>query len=379
VLHDSGRPADAQTELTEAVRLGNELTSAVPQNLDYLTGLVASYRVLALANEACEQYSKAAECWRQISALLERLAEKVPREKGGQFPEWLESMHFQVYNRLGSVAEGQGDYPAALAANRRAAKSAEQLVRNTPNSAQFHLWWGVETTSRARLLILSGQMREALAPAQTATERLGELVRKHPRYEEALSKAARANGVLGVLYLRLGREQQAEASFREQRRILEQMVKGNGTAPGKVELAWMLASCPVASQRDPARAVALAEQVRKSPEGKSPDGRLMLGAAYHRVGRYQEAVELLEPLMKSPLGDSIELSAHLAIAEHHQGHHDKASEHLRRIARWFRSHPHLELHSRFLMAEVNDLLGNPEPSLKLAPLQSVGTSPPGKK
>jgi tetratricopeptide (TPR) repeat protein len=379
VLRESGRATAARTDLTEAVRLFTELSIAVPQNLGHHSELAVSCFALAEANEACGQYSGAARSWRQANGVLARLTEKVPRVTGGHVPAWLDEMRYQGYNRLAVASERQGDYPAALTASRQAGQVAERLARSFPHVPKYYLGWGVENANLARLLILAGRTREAITPGEAAAGRLGDLVRKHPLDEVVLSEAARANGVLGALYLRLGQAKQAEANFREQRRLLEQMVRWSGTTRGRAQLAWLLANCPLHSERDPATAVGLAEQVRKSPEGNSPSDRLMLAAAYHRVGRYRDAVGLLEPLAKQAADGSIEVWAHLALAQYRHGQKEKAIEQLRRAARWVRSHPHLDLQGQFLLEEVNDLLGNPEPSLKLAPLPAAEKLPPATK
>jgi protein O-mannosyl-transferase len=56
-------------------------------------------------------------------------------------------------------------------------------------------------------------------------------------------------------------------------------------------LAWLRATCPDASLRDGAKAVDLAQQADRLPEGKNPIFTRTLAAAYAEAGRFDDAIE----------------------------------------------------------------------------------------
>jgi serine/threonine protein kinase len=364
----AGRPEAAAADLTEALRLYDELAAAVPQNVTSRTERVDCCLALADATEACGRGPRAAEYLRRAAAGIDGLAEHGSAEAVHRFRR-------DRYNRLSGSWEVAGNLREALEANRRAVEVAEGLVARHPGVLHYRLTCGMEYGNRVYLLARLDEPADARAWAEKAVRSLGNLAQDHPTVGLYLTEAAHANGALGALLVRLGEPKEAEAPYRQQRRLLEKLAGAPG--PAREQLAWLVAYCPLASQRDPAAARVLAERLKSAAEGE-PEGRVALAALFNRLGRYQDAAGLLEPLAAQEPEEPIGLWVQLAIARHHLGQKEQAAGWLRRAAAWLRAGRPLTLGPRLLLAEVNDLVGNPEPSLRLNPLP-VGEHPVEKK
>jgi len=90
---------------------------------------------------------------------------------------------------------------------------------------------------------------------------------------------------LGFCYFQMGRMQQAKSEYEKALQI----------APGEPgiqnNLAWLLATCPVASLRDGTRAVELAQKASSRAGGNQALTLRTLAAALAEAGRFPEAVE----------------------------------------------------------------------------------------
>ena len=87
--------------------------------------------------------------------------------------------------------------------------------------------------------------------------------------------------------------------YREVRKPLEAALHSNPNAPAVLNnLAWLLATCPLAEVRDGPRAVAAAERACGLTEYKQTMLVGTLGAAYAEAGRFDEAVATAERACK---------------------------------------------------------------------------------
>jgi len=232
----------------------------------------------------------------------------------------------------------------------------------------------MEYGNRAYVLTLINRLEAARPWAEKSARLLADVAAANPTNEYYLNEAAYADGILAALLVCLGELQEAEAPYREQRRLLEKFAASSG--PAREQLAWLLANCPVPSVRDPAAARALAEELERSPGGA--DGRMALAALFNRLDRHREAAALLEPLAAKESDKPIDFWAQLAIAHHQLGQKEEAAESLRRAAKRVRAGESVTIDRRLLLAEVNDLLGEPEPVLRLPPPTAQKTRANGK-
>jgi predicted Zn-dependent protease len=134
-----------------------------------------------------------------------------------------------------------------------------------------------------------------------------------------------------------------------------------------LNLAWVLAGCPVDSLRDPKRAYELARRAWESLPKKNPNAQIILAAACNATGRHEEAVRSLRPITESAPANAVDLWNHWAIAHHHLGRPEPARRALGKVAQWVRGGGVPLLDQQIQLRQVNELLGNPEPSLMFPP------------
>ncbi len=160
----------------------------------------------------------------------------------------------------------------------------------------------------------------------------------------------------GQAYQKLGKWEQAVADYHEAIRLAPQ-------PPWQNELAWLLATCPEAKVRNPARAVALAQQaVDASPK----DGTFWntLGVARYRAGDFKGAVEALDKSAELRRGGDPYDWLFLAMAHEKRGHHDEARKFYDRATKWLQKNeaalakdkPQADELRRF-RAEAEEILG----------------------
>jgi tetratricopeptide (TPR) repeat protein len=150
---------------------------------------------------------------------------------------------------LGNFAEGEAHLREAL--------------RLDPLSAEVHFYLGSH-------LARTGRAAEAIAP-------LSETVRLRPAGVDA-----RVN--LGLALASLGRDREAATQL--------------------AKAAWVLATHPHDSIREPARSVALAERAVELSGGRDPVALDALGAAYASAGRYGRAVVAAERAIELAVSDA---------------------------------------------------------------------------
>jgi predicted Zn-dependent protease len=166
--------------------------------------------------------------------------------------------------------------------------------------------------------------------------------------------------------LRLGKPAEAEARYRRQVEVVERLAKPTPALDPTATfgLAYLLSDCLVPAVRDPKRAYDLARAAWDASPRKNFNARVVLAAACNGVGRHEEAVQALEPLAKTAPGQAIDFWRHWAIAHHHLDKPAEARAGLARVAQWLKGGggPLLEHHVQ--LSELNELLGNPEATLK---------------
>jgi tetratricopeptide (TPR) repeat protein len=255
------------------------------------------------------------------------------------------------------------------------------LVRDNPQQPKWRE--NLEKTlPRLRALeAMGGRYAEARECQREIAQGLERLAQQHPDdlvWKDAL---AETQGFLGALHLCLGNSCAAAAHYHQQRELLQAWVGPDATAQpdAALRLARFLTSCPVDRYRDPRAALALVEQLRRSPHGSSSAGRIVRAAACNGLGQYQDAFELLGPLTPEASEAGIDLCMQRALAQHGLGRREQAVESLRGAAAAVRPGQPVDLDRRFLLAEVSELLGDPELIRKFALPSAVDKAPPERK
>ena len=128
-------------------------------------------------------------------------------------------------------------------------------------------------------------------------------------------------------YTQLGRYREALADYHK---LLE---LAPNSALAHNDLSWLLATCPDAKLRDPARAVELA---RRAVALQAPVGNVWntLVAAHYRAGAWRPAIDALEKSMVLRQGGDAFDWFFLALAHHKLGHADEAKKWYDRAVDW---------------------------------------------
>jgi serine/threonine protein kinase len=232
--------------------------------------------------------------------------------------------------------------------------------------------------SRQNLLLALADLRhtqairrtfaDAAVVQQRIADKLKALADQHPGDPFWISSLGMTYGYLGGLHLRLSQPAKAEELYRRQLEWGEALVKAAGGTPeSRLGLAWFLSECPARLLRDPKRALELAQRVYDAMPQKSLGARTNLAAALNAAGRHREVADLLKPYVATAPDQLIDFWRHWAIAQHHLGDDAQARAALAKVVRWKKSGRRPNPEQELLLAEANDLLGNPEPSLTLAP------------
>ena len=163
----------------------------------------------------------------------------------------------EAHYNLGALLAGRGQTDAAIAHYKKA-------VEIQPDFVKAHNNLGVALAGR-------GQIDEAIAHYKKAIEIQPDDVKAHNN--------------LGALLADRGQTDEATAHYRK---VLE-ITPDNPSIYNN--LAWILATCPNASLRNGAEAVALGQRAIKLSGGREPTCFDTLAAAYAEAGRFSEAAE----------------------------------------------------------------------------------------
>jgi tetratricopeptide (TPR) repeat protein len=143
------------------------------------------------------------------------------------------------------------------------------------------LLWSHTLACTGDNLMVHGNLGDALMQAKRPREaaiQFQAVLRIEPRNAEALFN-------LGKALADDGRFAEAIQYYEEALSVVP------GAVPTLNDLAWVLATCPVASLRNGAEAVELAEKAKRISGGRNASVLDTLAAAYAEAGRFSQAVE----------------------------------------------------------------------------------------
>jgi tetratricopeptide (TPR) repeat protein len=195
-----------------------------------------------------------------------------------------------AHNNLGELLGRQGRFDEATVHYRRA-------LQIQPDYAAAYCNLGSLLMARGRIEEAEANYQKALAiepDYALAHNNLGNTLARRGRLDEALAHYRRALEIqpnlamahtnLGDLLAARGQFPEALAHYRD---ALESQPK-DATVVRK--LAWLLATCPLASLRNGNEARALAQLVNRFEGGKQPEVLDTLAAAYAEAGWFPEAL-----------------------------------------------------------------------------------------
>jgi hypothetical protein len=176
---------------------------------------------------------------------------------------------------------------------------------------------------------------------------------------ELAPKVANYHNTLGVALKNQNRFEEAIASFQEAIRC-----EPNFFWP-HYNLAWLLATCPEAKFRDPAKAMEFAETAGRLKGNRGWYLRA-LGAAQYRADQWQAAVESLTEADKVQNGAGLSFYAFfLAMAHGQLGHAEEAHQWLSKAVEWMEKYAKDDPELICFRAEAEALLGNKQPDRRM--------------
>ena len=224
-----------------------------------------------------------------------------------------------AHDSLGSALSAKGLVDEAIDAHREA-------IRLRPAWACYHHHLG-------RALMRKGDRDEAISALEAS-------IPLHPKHD------AHALDLASAL-LSADRFQEARDAFREALRMHPENPQAcNG-------LAWLLATCPEITLRDPERAVELARKAAEmAPQNSGASNTL--GVAEYRVENWSEAIAALEKSMELSAGGTSFDFFFLAMALWQRGDREDARAYYAKALAWADKHQpkNLELHRFRAEAEI---------------------------
>jgi tetratricopeptide (TPR) repeat protein len=167
-------------------------------------------------------------------------------------------------------------------------------------------------------------------------ERLVEADPRKPDYRRAL---IRTRYLMGMMYTSLGRPREAHEEYARTAELHRQALAHDADGSFCNACAWFLVDCPDTKLRDPARAVALAEQA-VATDGASARYWHTLGVARFRTGDPAGCRTALQRALELGGDDDPWSWFFFALAEWHLGNRVQAREWYDRCVRWMAEHPY---------------------------------------
>ena len=205
-----------------------------------------------------------------------------------------------AYNNLGNAFLQSGEFDEAIVHYRKAIE-----IRPGYSTAEANLGLALIQTGRLANAISHLERAIAIQPNYAkAQANLGITLLQTGRAHEAIEHLQIAvaydpdndatHSALGRAFLLSGSPRHAIAHFTRALEIVP------GSFATQNELAWILATHPDADLRDGARAVDLAQQASRSPDGGANPAILRtLAASYAEAGRFSEAIETATKALQS--------------------------------------------------------------------------------
>lgn len=196
-----------------------------------------------------------------------------------------------LHNNLGNALVHQGKLEEAEAEFR-------QAIRLRPDYAEPHYNLGNLLLGQGRVDEAITQFREAIRfrpDFVEARNNLGTALLRKGRIREAIAQfreAIRTRPDQGKAWDNLAMLLARQGRYRKVEELLRRRLRVSPDLRTKLNLAWLLSTCPDPEVRDGRRAVKLAEEVLEASGGRSAEAMEVLAAAYAEAGRFGDAVRM---------------------------------------------------------------------------------------
>jgi eukaryotic-like serine/threonine-protein kinase len=270
---------EAETSVTKAVALLEELHREQPDRADYQRDLAACYMVLGDVYRGTSRADKAEQTYRQALAIQDNLAVVHP-----EMPDIRNDLA-GAWFALGDALRHAGKMDAAIAAFEQARAVQERLAKDHSHAAVYRAALVKTQSYLCAMYGVTGKPAEADAAAREAI-RIGEAIAQEypllPEYQFLLGEAVMA---MASRHHHLQRPEQGEADYRRARQIFEKLANEHPDVPeyiGRVgfssmALGWTLGAQDKreAAQAAYDRAVEATEQAL-AKEPRNPSWRAQL-------------------------------------------------------------------------------------------------------
>jgi tetratricopeptide (TPR) repeat protein/tRNA A-37 threonylcarbamoyl transferase component Bud32 len=271
-----GRPKEAETAHRAAITLCEKLVAAFPQRSLHRGELARAYYGLGLAQAAQAQHPAAEQSFRQAIAIFQ-----------GDAPlddSYFRFLHCGACRELARVLQSTGRNKEAETSYKHAIALGKKHVSDFPATAKY---WQELAASYAGLgdLLEQGRDPQAWNVYRLAVTHYQDALARDPNHVTSLNS-----------------------------------------------LAWLLAACPEAGCRDPARAVELAKKTLAMCPAEGSFWNT-LGAAHYRAGNWTAAISSLEKSQQLQ-GENGFTFCFLAMAHWKRGDKEKARKWYRQAVQW---------------------------------------------
>jgi tetratricopeptide (TPR) repeat protein len=347
----------AEKYYRSAVAVWEQVVADRPEEANFRTSLFQAYQGHADALAQQRRFRDAARDIHRAIAVLQQLVRDFPNDPRAVASDGILS---DFHSKLGEYSRSAGDFPQAAKAYQLALaywQDPKLRVLNDRHGpiAELQIRLGKTFLGSGDLPAAEGAFTQALAEIKLMP---ATFLRQRGWYW-----TAQAQFGLGEVFRARQQPAQAENAFRLALAAREEHARIHPIfLNAKLELAWLLATCPDVKVRDPARAIEVARQaldqaraaVDRESVGKA---ETTLGLAYFRTGDWKNAWEQLEKAKTRSRNDDGVIGFLRVMIDWHRGNHKDARQGFDSLARSMDQGQVLDAQLLPFRAEAAALLG----------------------
>jgi tetratricopeptide (TPR) repeat protein len=325
ILLNEGRRVEARDSFLEAIQWMDGLVDGAPEQAEYRSrraGILNNLGIILI------QAGRLAEA---KGYLEEAVAQQESALKTN--PDDLEGVKILAshYENLAIVLAQLGKPGEAETILNRQLVISERLVSDFPLVPEYRDNLAGTLGNLGKVLLEAGKLTEGERVLRRAHDLFAALAAESPGSRRYRRELASSESELGFCFKRQGRDREARDAFERAVGYCQALATGapdnaryrHELADRRVDLARLLATCPDLSVRDPARAVALADEaVAAAP--KAGSHWRALGMARYAAGDWAAAITALKKSTELGSKDEATDWLFLAMAHWRRGEHKTA-------------------------------------------------------
>jgi serine/threonine-protein kinase len=288
----SNRDEEALADNLRAVALCEQLVRDHPDVADYAERLAITHLNMGADRKAAGDYAGAQQCVTRALAVSERLVQRNPG-----VAQYVQVVVY-AFNNMGHYQTVLGQRDEAVSTLTRGSDVAERLARESPGVPDYANILAYMLYNRGILELQQGMPDAALASFSRGRPIMERLTQEYPgQHQYANIEAQIAHGIGWATYA-TGKEDAAAEAFSRSLTLWTRLAREDPKVSGPASsAAWLLADCPIARLRDPARATELTRPyLTREPD--SAGNLAAYGLARFRSGDYVEATGALERALR---------------------------------------------------------------------------------